>query len=54
MHRFYLEWTKTQNTISEKAQKATLRQYTDIFNEHFNLSFLNRKRTYAMYVKNLS
>ncbi|KAF0699609.1 Uncharacterized protein FWK35_00038188 [Aphis craccivora] len=44
MHRFYLEWAKTQNTISEKAQKATLRQYTDIFNEHFNYSFFKPKK----------
>lgn len=33
---------------------ATLRQYTDIFNACFNLSFLNRKKTYSRYVNNLS
>lgn len=44
MHRFYLEWAKTQNTISEKAQMATLRQYTDIFNEYFNHSFFKPKK----------
>jgi len=44
MHRLYLEWAKTQKTISEKAQMVTLRQYTDIFNEYFNLSFFKPKK----------
>lgn len=44
MHRLYLEWAKEHCTISEKAQMVTLRQYTDIFNESFNLSFFKPKK----------
>jgi len=42
MHRFYLDWVKDK-TLNVKAQNATLRQYTDIFNT-FNLSFFKPKK----------
>lgn len=42
MHRFYLDWVKGK-TVCVKAQNATLRQYTDIFNT-FNLSFFKPKK----------
>lgn len=38
MYRFYQEWVK-EELITVMAQNATLRQYTDIFNNSFNLSF---------------
>lgn len=37
MYRLYLQWIQ-EKTVSDKTQKATLRQYTDIFNT-FNYSF---------------
>lgn len=54
MYRFYLEWAKTQNTISEKAQMATLRQFTDMFYEYFNLSFFKQKKDLCDVCENLS
>jgi len=42
MHRFYLDWVKDK-TLCVKAQNATLRQYTDIFNT-YNLSFFKPKK----------
>ncbi|CAI6358036.1 unnamed protein product [Macrosiphum euphorbiae] len=38
IYRFYQEFVK-EESISVMAQNATLRQYTDIFNNSFNLSF---------------
>jgi len=43
MYRFYQEWVK-EESINVMAQNATLRQYTDIFNNSFNLSFFKPKR----------
>jgi len=43
MYRFYQEWVKKES-INVMAQNATLRQYTDIFNSSFNLSFFKPKR----------
>jgi len=41
MHRLYLDWVKDK-TLCVKAQNATVRQYTYIFNT-FNLSFFRLK-----------
>jgi len=49
MHRLYLEWikekpmTSTQDNCSNIIN-VTLRQYTDIFNNEFNLSFFKPKK----------
>jgi len=53
MYRFYQEWVKKESIINVMAQNATLRQYTDIFNNSFNLSFLNQKEICVMKVRNL-
>lgn len=42
MHRLYLDWVKDK-TLCVKAQNATVRQNTDIFNT-FNLSFFKPKK----------
>lgn len=42
MHRLYIEWVKDK-TVCVKAQNATLRQYTNIFNT-FNLGFFKPKK----------
>lgn len=43
MYRFYQEWVN-EESINVMAQNATLRQYYDIFNKSFNLSFFKPKR----------
>lgn len=42
MHRLYLQWIQDK-IVSEPTQNATLRQYTDIFND-FNYSFFKPKK----------
>lgn len=49
MHRLYLEWIKEKPFTSTQDNydniiKVTLRQYTDIFNNEFNLSFFKPKK----------
>lgn len=49
MHRLYLEWIKEKHLTStnenhENIINVTLRQYTDIFNGEFNLSFFKPKK----------
>lgn len=39
MYRLYTEWIQEKPTDSDNLIKATLRQYNDIFNIDFNLSF---------------
>jgi len=43
MHRFYLEWAQKETT-NVMAQNVTLRQYSDVFNQSYNLSFFKPKR----------
>lgn len=43
MYRLYKEWVK-EESVNVIAQNATLRQYYDIFNKSFNLSFFKPKR----------
>jgi len=49
MHRLYLEWIKEKPFTSTQDDydniiNVTLRQYTDIFNNKFNLSFFKPKK----------
>lgn len=44
MHRLYIEWVKEQININVLAQNVTVRQYADVFNESYDLSFFKPKR----------
>lgn len=44
MHKFYLDWIKEKSTLDPRVLNGTLRQYIDIFNNNFNLSFFKLKK----------
>lgn len=44
MYRLYTEWMKEKPTNSTAIKYATFRQYNDVFNNDFNLSFFKPKK----------
>ncbi|KAE9542364.1 hypothetical protein AGLY_003491 [Aphis glycines] len=44
MHRLYLNWIKEKSTLDPRVLNTTLRQYPDIYNNNFNLSFFKPKK----------